>query len=449
MTVPDDPGPDNMNAVCVLLLIMFAVTSFIFSLAGAALKFANEKKIRETAEDGDKRAKRLVKLLDKPHRTERTVAAYTWLSGISVSALLYMCYFARLSIIFGNLAGSNLGVWLSAAVLVLIVSVLFTALCVMLPKTLARKHHEKIAPALSGYMTFMKAFFTPFTCLVHGIARLIAAIFGGDPHEDHNHVTEDEILSMVDQGEEKGVIEESQKEMINNIFEFDDLAAGDVMTHRTYIEAVEATEKLDAVVAKAIEEGYSRIPVYEDVLDNIKGILYVKDMLQFVGTKIPADMTASDLMREAMFVPETKKCRDLFTEMTEQRFQMVVVSDEYGGVAGIVTIEDLIESIMGNIQDEFDDETEDFEQITEDIFNIDGASDIHEVEELLDIEFPEGDYDTIAGYIMSELGRIPDPDEHPTVEYGGFALTVSEMEDRRILRIMAERLPETELQEAE
>ena len=152
-----------------------------------------------------------------------------------------------------------------------------------------------------------------------------------------------------------GVIEESQKEMINNIFEFDDLCAGEVMTHRTYIEAVEINDSIEDIVAKAIEEGYSRIPVYEEDLDNIKGILYVKDLLKYVGSSVPENFSAASLMREAMFIPESKKCGDLFSEMTEKHLQMVVVSDEYGGVAGIVTMEDLLESIVGNMQDEYKD----------------------------------------------------------------------------------------------
>ena len=154
-------------------------------------------------------------------------------------------------------------------------------------------------------------------------------------------------------------------------------------------------------------------------------------------------------MREAMFIPESKKCGDLFSEMTEKHLQMVVVSDEYGGVAGIVTIEDLLESIVGNMQDEFDDEEEEFEQISEDVFNFDGTSAIDEINDLLGIEFPEGEYDTVAGYVMSVLGRIPDPDEHPTVEYDGYSFTVEEMDERRIVKIKAERLPELSEEETE
>ena len=159
---------------------------------------------------------------------------------------------------------------------------------------------------------------------------------------------------------------------------------------------------------------------------------------------MPENFKPSDIMREAMFIPESKKCRDLLSEMIEKHLQMVIVADEYGGVAGIVTVEDLIESIVGNIQDEFDDEEEEIKQISEDEFNIDGTSAISEVESLLDIELPEGEYDTIAGFFMSVLGKIPDIDEKPTIEYGGFSFTVTEMDERRIVRILVKRLPEPE-----
>ena len=269
---------------------------------------------------------------------------------------------------------------------------------------------------------------------------------GPDQFEE---VTEEEILMLVDVGEEKGVIEESQKEMINNIFEFDDLAAVDVMTHRTYIEAVEINDSIEDIVAKAIEEGYSRIPVYEEDLDNIKGILYVKDLLKYIGKSVPTSFKISKIMREAYFIPESKRCGDLFNEMTEKHLQMVIVSDEYGGVAGLATIEDLIESIVGNIQDEYDMEEEEAVQLNETTFELDGTADIEEVEETLEITFPEGEYETIGGFIMSEIGHIPTEDEEAVVEFKGYRLTVKEVDERRIEKVIAERLPEEEIEEVE
>lgn len=441
----DDPGPDP-NFISIIILLFLAVIGFTLSLGGAAVLNVNDKKTGEKADEGDRKAAKLVKMLDRSSRINDTVSVCTGLFEAAALTTVLICFNGALTEKLNGLPGigENAASVLSAVILALITVVLLTSLCIIFPRRIGIQDPEKTASAMAGYIRFIVILFAPLTFIVSGLARILVRLFGGDPHVEEVAVTEDEILSMVDEGEEKGVIEESQKEMINNIFEFDDLTAGEVMTHRTSIEAVEISDCLTDVVAKAIEEGYSRLPVYEEDLDNIKGILYVKDLLKYVGSEIPQSIELGSIMREAMFIPESKKCRDLFSEMTEKHLQMVVVADEYGGVAGIVTVEDLLESIVGNIQDEFDDEDEVFEQISEDVFNIDGASEKEEVEELLDIDFPEGEFDTIAGFIMSVIGRIPDPDEHPTVEYGGFSFTVDEMDDRRIVRVRAERLPKEE-----
>ena len=252
--------------------------------------------------------------------------------------------------------------------------------------------------------------------------------------------TEKEILMLIDEGEEKGVIEESQREMITNIFEFDDMLASDVMTHRTEIEAIEINDEISQVVEKSITAGYSRIPVYEEELDNIKGVMYIKDLLKYVGKSIPKTLTIADVMRKAYFFPETKRCGDLFNEMTEKHLQLVFVCDEYGGVSGIVTVEDLLEAIVGNMQDEYDNEEEEIEQVNETTYTLDGTTDIEEVAERLGIELPNGDYDTRGGFIMAELGRIPGEDESPIIEYEGYSFRVDTVDDRRIEKITAERL---------
>ena len=259
--------------------------------------------------------------------------------------------------------------------------------------------------------------------------------------------TEKEILMLIDEGEEKGVIEESQREMITNIFEFDDMLASDVMTHRTEIEAIEINDEISQVVEKSITAGYSRIPVYEEELDNIKGVMYIKDLLKYVGKSIPKTLTIADVMRKAYFFPETKRCGDLFNEMTEKHLQLVFVCDEYGGVSGIVTVEDLLEAIVGNMQDEYDNEEEEIEQVNETTYTLDGTTDIEEVAEILGIELPNGDYDTIGGFIMAELGRIPGEDESPIIEYEGYSFRVDTVDDRRIEKITAERLSDGDAKE--
>lgn len=249
--------------------------------------------------------------------------------------------------------------------------------------------------------------------------------------------TEEEIKQLVD--EDQGELETSQREMINNIFEFDDTTAGDIMTHRTDIAAVEENASLYDAVKIAIDEGVSRIPVYKDDLDDILGIIYVKDLLKFIGTKISDDEKIDDYLREPLFVPETIPCGKLFTQMTESRIQLAIVVDEYGGTAGLVTMEDILEELVGNIEDEYDDEEESIRKIDDNTYLFEGITDIEDVEETLGIKFPEGDYDTLAGFVISNLGFVPSgKEENASVEFENIVFTVIKVEDRRIETIKAQ-----------
>ena len=219
------------------------------------------------------------------------------------------------------------------------------------PKRIAMQVPEKVSFKVVGILLFIAKIAKPFVKVLSVSTNGVVRLFGFDPNADEENVTEEEIRMMVDVGGEKGVIEDSQKEMIDNIFEFDDLDAGDIMTHRTDMTAIEVSRSLEEVAELAIENGYSRIPVYEDDPDSIVGVLYAKDLLKYVGHNIPADLTISKVMRKALYVPETQSCGDLFKAMNDSHTQFAVVVDEYGGTAGIVTLEDVLESIVGNIQD--------------------------------------------------------------------------------------------------
>lgn len=254
--------------------------------------------------------------------------------------------------------------------------------------------------------------------------------------------TEEEIKQLVEEDENVGELEKNQREMINNIFEFDDLNAGDIMTHRTDIDAVEINDELESVVKLAIDNGRSRIPVFKDDLDNIQGIIYVKDLLKFVGTKISEDDKITDFIRTPLFVPETLPCGKLFAQMTETRILLAIVVDEYGGTAGLVTMEDLLESIVGNIRDEYDVEEEDGAlRLDERTIIFDGVIGIDEAEKILGIELPEGDYDTLAGFVINLLGFLPtgDSEEPERVEYKNYIFTVLDVDERRIEKIKVER----------
>lgn len=250
-------------------------------------------------------------------------------------------------------------------------------------------------------------------------------------------VTEEEILNMIDAGEESGTIEEHEKNRIENIFDFSDRAVSDVMTHRIDITALEDIASLDETAELAISTGYSRIPVYHEDIDNIIGVLYVKDLLRYVCGGAKEKFSLTDIVRTVPFVPKSKSCEKLFALMTERKVQMAVVVDEYGGTEGLITLEDLVETILGNIQDEFDDEDESIKRLGVNAFSVDGLTLVEDAEELIgeSLNAPE-DCDTLAAFILDSLGRIPQQGEHPVVNIGHITLTVSEIEDRRISKVL-------------
>ena len=449
----EDPDPANVIFQLLLLLALILINAF-FAMSEIAIISLNDTKIKKMAEEGDKRAIKVLKLTDSPSNFLSTIQLGVTLAGFLTSASAADSFAGPLTkVISGWLnitANSNIyGVisGVSMVIITIIISYFSLVLGELAPKRIAMQKCEEISFKVVGVLLFVRNITRPFIKILSVSTNLVVRILGFDPNANEEVVTEEEIRMMVDEGEEKGVIEESQKEMINNIFDFDDVPVSDVMTHRTEIEAVEITDRIEDVVKLSCENGYSRIPVYEDELDNIRGIIYVKDLLPFVGKSIPSGKKLSKLMREAEFVPESKRCGDLFTEMTEKRVQMMFVSDEYGAVSGLVTIEDLIESIVGNIQDEYDDEEDDIVQIDDKTFNFDGTTDIEEVAATLDIDIPEGEYDTLGGLIMSELGRMPEENDEIICE--GHKFIVEEMDERRIDRVRIEKLPEEENEKSE
>lgn len=442
----DDPDPANVFFKLLLLLALILVNAF-FAMSEIAIISLNDTKIKKMADEGNKRAIKVLKLTENPSNFLSTIQLGVTLAGFLTSASaaesfadpLAKIIAGWLSIESGNAMYSVIG-GVAMVVVTVIISYFSLVLGELVPKRIAMQKSESISFKVVGFLLFIKAATRPFIKILSVSTNLVVRMFGLDPNANEEVVTEEEIRMLVDAGEEKGVIEESQKEMINNIFDFDDVPVSDVMTHRTEIEAVEITDKIEDVVKLSCEMGYSRIPVYEDELDNIRGIIYVKDLLPYVGKAVPSGKKLSKIMREAEFVPESKRCGDLFTEMTEKRVQMMFVSDEYGAVSGLVTIEDLLESIVGNIQDEYDNEDEDIVQLDDKTFNFDGTTDIEEVEETLDISVPDGEYDTLGGLIMSELGRMPEEKDEIICE--GYKFIVEELDERRIDRVRIEKLPE-------
>lgn len=281
---------------------------------------------------------------------------------------------------------------------------------------------------------------SPLILLNKGLSALLGAALGSK----YEKVSEDDILSMVDAGNENGTIEDSSVEMINNVFEFIDLTASDVMTHRINIEGVEVNENLEDLIYLALDKGFSRIPVFEKTIDHIIGIILVKDLLCLVGKKDISGYTVREFLREVVFIPESCSCSDTFKYLTNLKSGMAVVVDEYGGTAGIVTLEDIIESVMGNIEDEYDEEAASIRKIGNEKYELDGEADPDDVLELFGYTLPEDhEYDTIAGLVTDLLGYIPEPqEENVHVDYNDICFIVSQIGENCIDKIIAVRKDE-------
>ena len=429
-----DPDPASMFIFYIVCFVFLMLLTALFNLCDEAFLAIGETRIRELDESGNRKAAKIRKLIAK----ERQFVSRIRLNTILCSTLAIMA-FTRFATQVISLAVEWHGIIYAAALLLSFV--LIGTFSILLPRRLVHLNTEKAALAMVDIFAIFHKLLYP----IYGICRLISwplvKIVGMDPHEDPDKATEDDIIELIEDAEEIGALEESQKDMLNNIFEFDDITAAEIMTPRTDMIAVEVTDPLSNALALAIENGYSRLPVYEEDIDHILGILYIKDLLPYVGKALPKAVNTRALLRDTYFVPDTKKCDELFEEMNEKHLQMAIIVDEYGGVAGIVTIEDLLESIVGNMQDEFDHEEEEITQLDEDSFEVDGTLSISELGELLDCEFPEGDYDTVAGFLLDLLGHIPEEDDETVIEYQDLTFTIQEMDDRRIEQVLICRTP--------
>lgn len=436
----DDPGTGNMAFDLIFFVVLIFINAYL-AMAETAITLLNDSKVEKLADSGSKKAKRVLQITKKPSVFLSVIQICITFTCILIAITAAHSFAPLLSNAFSSLMPSVSAKFINALsilIISLIVSYVSLVFGEFVPRKIAMQKPEKIAFSVATSLVFLIKITKPVSKMYSLTTNLFVRIFGFDPNVNEGSVTEEEIRMLVDVGEEKGVIENTQKEMINNIFEFDDVLVAEIMTHRTDIIAVDAEDPLADVVTRAIEHGYSRIPVFEDELDNIVGIAYIKDLLKYVGGNLPKTKKMKDIMRPAFYVPKTLKCSKLFKEMSERHVQMAIVVDEYGGTSGIVTLEDLLESIVGNIQDEYDNEDDDIQKIDENIFIIDGKTDIEEVAQILSINIPQGDYDTLGGFVINLLGFLPQEGENCEIDYENIRFSILNIEDRRIGKIKLE-----------
>ena len=421
----------------VILLILILVNAF-FAASEIAFISLNDAKIERLAKEGNKKAKHIEKMLKNPSRFLATIQIGITLAGFLSSAFASDAFASELApVLYKLMPIFNISVWNTISIILITVILSFFTLVFgeLVPKRLAMKNYEKISFATIGLIRTLSIITSPFVRFLTFTTNKISKLFGVDEHEEET-VTEEEIKMMIDQGEEKGTIEEEEKELLNNVFEFDDITVSEIMTHRKDIFAVDIStdiEELMQIISKE-DYKYSRIPVYDETIDEIKGILYIKDILKNVGKKT---FRMKNIIHEPYFVPQTKMINDLFREMQKHKTQMAIILDEYGGTAGLITMEDILEELVGEIYDEYDEEEIEYEKIDETTYILSGNMTIYDVNKLLNAEIPEGDYDTISGFLQDELDRIPKEEENPIIETKKVTYKIEEYEDNRILKIKA------------
>ncbi|MGN0613224.1 MAG: hemolysin family protein [Porcipelethomonas sp.] len=432
----DADGSQIIKIIVVILVLLILVKGF-FTACECAVIESNDAKVKNLAEK-EKKYKRLLELIESP---SRLITSFS-IGRIGMNMLIGISILLLDTFITEGMAFTTNPKYIIRTILILLAGIVVTtALTEILPKKLAKKNTEKFAAAVAVPVKIYITILSPLSLLAYGITAVICKPFGVSVSAKEEAVTEEEIRMMVDAGNETGVIEENQREMINNIFEFGDVDVSDVMTHRKDIVAIEVNSKIGDIVYLAINEGYSRIPVYEETVDNIIGIIYVKDLLCLVGCERSEDFTIRQFMRKAIYVPETCMCSDAFETLTKEKAQCAIVVDEYGGTAGLVSMEDILEEIVGNIQDEYDDEKAEIVCIDKNVYTISGDTRPEDVEEELGLVMPEEhNYDTMSAFVVDLLGRIPEEDEAPSVVYGDIEFTVLLTEDNWISKIKARKI---------
>ena len=416
----------------ILVLIILILLNAFFAATEIAFISLNDAKIEKRAKDGDKKAKQINKMLKEPSKFLATIQIGITLAGFLSSAFASDAFADKLAPMLESIFPIGISLWkgISIVIITIILSYFTLVFGELVPKRIAMKNHEKVANLTIGIVRFISIITAPFVKLLTISTNFVSKIFGVNENEEET-VTEEEIRMMVDVGEEKGTIEEEEKELINNVFEFNDITVSEIMTHRTDIYAININDNIMEMLNELDEYKYSRIPIYEETIDDIKGILYIKDLFKYIsiGKK---NINIRDVMKEAYFVSQHKMINDLFKEMQKNKKQIAIVIDEYGGTAGIVTMEDIIEELVGNIFDEYDEVENEYEKIDENTYRISGSISICDLKKILNVEIPDGDYDTLSGYLVELLDRIPNDDEKPIIETDQVTYKIEKYEDKRI-----------------
>lgn len=444
---------DGYWPLSILIFIGFILIDMVLYGFGAAIQSMNLTALERAAEEKDERAAKLLSIINSPAEFINTVQVATNLISVLSGAYVLgqLGYLLRLLTHVADNDMDKTVYVISVAAAGIFLLALLISLGIVVPKKCAARKPEKWGYATIGAVRLIVMLLKPFTLLITLFSYLILRPMGIDPNSEEENVTQEDIMLMVNEGHEQGVLEADEAEMITNIFELSDKVAGDLMTRRTNVTALDGSMMLSEAVTYILAEAInSRFPVYEKDVDDVIGILHMRDALVFAEDEANRSRMLKDiegLLREAHFIPETRHVDSLFKEMQSQKIHMEIVVDEYGQVAGVITMEDILEEIVGNILDEYDEDEVFVSRQEDGSYIFDGLTPLEDVAEILSIEFEEeihDNYDTLNGFMISLLNRIPEEKEHAEIEYGGYLFRILAVESKMIHKVLASGLEKTE-----
>ncbi len=425
-----------IGGLLLIQIVLIAINAF-FAAAEIAVVSLSETKLRHKAEEGDKTSQKLLKMVLEPSRFLSTIQIAITLAGFLGSAFAADNFAAPLVSLIRDKWGFTLiskGTLntLCVVLITLILSYFTLVFGELVPKRVAMKEPEKVARAVAGVIDATAKITKPIVWLLTKSVNGVLRLFGIDPAANEEEVTEDEIRMMVDMGEEKGAIEGNERDMIENIFEFNNMTAADCMTHRTDVTALQVDAGNKEIMKTILESGLSRFPVYGEDLDDVLGTITTRDYLLALSTG--GKKTLREILRPAYFVPESVRTDVLFRDMQKNKTHIAIVVDEYGGTSGLITMEDLLEEIVGNIYDEYDPPLpQEIQKIGENQYRIAGGALIEVINDALGLNLPtDAGFESLGGLIFSRMMTIPKDGTHPVVECYGLRIRAEEIVDRRV-----------------
>ncbi len=439
--------PEHPLGSIVLIVFLILINAFV-SAVEAALGNVNEADVRKKADEGDKKAERILRMIDSNASYINVVEFLFITVNLIIGTVFSFSHYELIRQFIVNKLSVGVDSPLLKLLMILIIIILIYIIVVagvLFPKKLAMKHSEKYAYSFGMLLHGISVILYPILWLAEKNTKALLFICHVKPEELEENVTEQEIISIVNEGQEKGVLEAGEAEMISNIIEFDEKEAKDIMTHRKKIVAINADNTMEEALRFMLTESYSRFPLYKNDIDDIIGILHLKDVTRFFLDPELREHPLTEAASEPYFVPDTQNIDLLLHDMQAKKMHMAIVIDEYGQTAGLVAMEDVLEEIVGDIQDEHDDEEVHFFDQGDDTFLITGETDLEELKDKLGIKFDEEDfenYDTVNGLLISKLDRIPDDGETATLTIAGYQFDILDTQNKMIQMVKISKAEE-------